>query len=308
MPIKNIKDKKMKVHCGELLLFAIMLWVAAPGVAQKSKTESEDAQKGFTEVETFQGEANSDSSVLKLDSTLGYDFNKHFGVFAGVPFYFSHLVSSTTTTGTTTNTSSGGNGMGNAYLGFNLRAPNPTLDYSSTVTAGVPTGDTAKGLSTGRASIDWTNRFEHSFDRLTPFFEGGLANTVPDSIFLTRPFTSLGTVTHLEEGGEYELVRHFSLGGSAYQIVPFGNQKILSKLVKRGQSGRGSGRVFDAAAAASGNDLTRENGFSTWVGFEPTPILRAEIGYTRSTTFDLNSFAFNLRVNFGKLFRSRKSS
>ena len=131
---------------------------------------------------------------------------------------------------------------------------------------------------------------------------------MPDSIFLTRPFTSLGAITHLEEGAEFELVRHFSVGGSAYQIVPFGNQKIVSRLVRRGQSGRGNGRVFDAVASASGSGLTRENGFSTWVGFEPTPIWRAEIGYTRSTTFNLNSFAFNLRVNFGKLLRPGKRS
>jgi hypothetical protein len=280
-----------------------MLSVAASGVAQKPKADNEDFQKGFTEFESFQGDVNSDASVLKLDSTLGYDFNKHFGVFAGVPFYFSHV--RTTTAGTTT--SFGGDGIGNVYLGFALRAPNPTLDYSSTITAGAPTGSTRKGLSTGRASIDWDNRFEHSFDRLTPFFEGGLANTVPDSVFLTRPFTSLGAITHLEEGADFELVRHFSVGGSAYQIVPFGNQKIVSKLVRRGSTGRG-GRIFDAAATASGSGLTRENGFSTWVGFEPTPIWRAEIGYTRSTTFDLNSFAFNLRVNFGRLLRPRKTS
>lgn len=296
----------MRMFCGKLLLFAAVLAIATIGVAQKPRADSEDTPKGFTEFESFQGTVNSDASVLKLDSTVGYDFNKNFGVFAGVPVYFSH-VASTTAAGTTT-TSSGGAGMGNAYLGFALRAPNPTLDYASTITLGAPTGSTSKGFSTGRASIDWSNRFEHSFDRLTPFFEGGLANTVPDSIFLTRPFTSLGAITHLEEGGEFELVRHFSVGGSAYQIVPFGNQKLVSRLVRRGQSGRGNGRVFDAVTSASGSGLTRENGFSTWVGFEPTPIWRAEIGYTRSSTFDLNSFAFNLRVNFGKLLRPGKHS
>jgi len=33
-----------------------------------------------------------------------------------------------------------------------------------------------------------------------------------------------------------------------------------------------------------------------------------ELGFTRSATFDLNSFAFNLRFNVGKMLRSRKSS
>ena len=83
----------MRVCCNGFLLFAIMLWATALGLAQKpgTKTDTEDTQKGFTEFETFQGTANSDANVLKLDSTVGYDFNKHFGIFAGVPVYFSHF-------------------------------------------------------------------------------------------------------------------------------------------------------------------------------------------------------------------------
>jgi hypothetical protein len=285
----------------------VITTLVAFAAAQKPapKTSVEEPSKGFTEFETFQGTTNTEGSVLKLDSTVGYDFNRHFGVFAGLPLYFTHVSASSTTSSSTNN------GIGNAYLGFVGRAPNPTLDYATAVTLGAPTGSTSKGLSSGRASIDWTNRFEHSFDHLTPFFEGGLANTVPDSAFFTRPFTSLGAISHLEEGAEFELIRHFSVGASAYQIVPFGNQKIFSKLVKRGQSARGPGthgRVFETSATASGNDLTRENGFNTWVAFEPSQYWRLEAGYARSMTFALDSFVFNLRLNFGKMFRSRKSS
>src|SRR5215831_2734525 len=252
---------------------ALCTWCAAQKPA--SKHDVEEASRGFTEFETFQGTVNSEGSLLKLDSAVGYDFNKHFGVFAGVPLYFAHVSTSSTTTGTTSSSSS--SGLGNVYLGFVGRAPNPTVDYSTAVTLSAPTGSTRKGLSSGRAGIDWTNRFEHSFDNLTPFFEGGLANTVPDSAFFTRPFTSLGAISHLEEGGEYDLIRHFSIGASAYQIVPFGNQKIFSKLVNRGQGGRGPGthgRTFEASATASGNGLTRENGFNTWMAFEPSQIWR----------------------------------
>jgi len=150
--------------------------------------------------------------------------------------------------------------------------------------------------------------FEHSFSRLTPFFAGGFGNSVPDSRLVTRPFTSLGFVAHLEEGAEFELVQHFSVGGSGYQIVPGGNQKIYSRLVAKGQTGkRGSKNVFQTSATASGNGLTRENGFNTWIGFETARFWRVEVGYTRSTTFDLSSFAFNISVNLGKLLRSGKS-
>lgn len=296
------------------IVLTSMLTLSMYGLGQTSAPASKEADepKGFSEIESIQATVNSSERLFKLDSTVGWDFSKYFGVFAGVPVYFDNVPSSTTTIGTTTTTtpSSSHNGIGNVYLGLAIRAPNPMLDYASVITAGAPTGDTKKGLSSGRATIDWDNRFEHSFSRLTPFFEGGFGNTVPDSRLVTRSFTSLGFIAHLEEGAEFELVRHFSVGGSAYQIVPEGNQKIYSRLVAKGGTATGtgkSGRVFQTSATASGNGLTRENGFNTWVGFEPNRFWRVQVGYTRSTTFDLSSFAFNISMNVGKLLRSGKN-
>jgi len=288
----------------------IILFIAVPAFCQHQPVP--EAQKGFNEFETFQGSLNADSKMFKLDSSAGYDFNKHFGVFVGMPVYFANTQTVTTqvngnTTTTTQDVTS--NGLGNAYFGLAMRAPNKALDYSATLTLAAPTGSTSKGFSSGRANADWTNRFEHSFNRLTPFFEGGLSNAVPDSQLFTRPFTSLGLVTHFEEGGEFELVKHFAAGGSGYEIVPFGNQKIFSKLVGKGQSGKGKGKnSFDLAAETSGTGLTRENGFNSWIAFDPTPVWRVELGFSRSATFDLNSFAFNLRMNLGKMARSRRVS
>jgi hypothetical protein len=54
--------------------------------------------------------------------------------------------------------------------------------------------------------------------------------------------------------------------------------------------------------------VTRENGFNGWIAFDPTPVWRVELGLTRSATFDLNSFAFSLRMNLGKLARARRIS
>ena len=65
---------------------------------------------------------------------------------------------------------------------------------------------------------------------------------------------------------------------------------------------------LSTAAEASGNGLTRENGASAFVAFDPSPVWRLELGYTRSVTFDLNSFAFDLRMNVGRLLRPKKTS
>lgn len=288
----------------------IVLFVAVSAFGQYQPVS--EAQKGFNGFEDFQGSLNADSKMFKLDSNIGYDFNKHFGLFAGMPVYFANTQTVTTqVNGNTTTTMQDvtNNGLGNAYFGLAMRAPSKALEYTGTFTFAAPTGSTSKGFSSGRANADWTNRFEHSFNRLTPFFEGGLSNAVPDSQLFTRPFTSLGLLTHLEEGGEFELVKHFAVGGSGYEIVPFGNQKIFSKLVSKGQSGRGKGKnSFDLAAETSGTGLTRENGFNSWIAFDPTPVWRVELGFSRSATFDLNSFAFNLRMNLGKMARSRRVS
>lgn len=280
--------------------FTLRTFVLAATFAVCARGFAQSSEKGFTEVETFQGTVNSDNRLFKVDSTLGWDFNKHFGVFAGVPLYIASTPGSATTAGNSST------GMGNAYVGMSFRAPNSTLDYAGAITASAPTGNTASGFSTGRAGVDWTNRFSHSFSRFTPFVEGGLSNTVPDSAFSTRAFTSLGAITHWEEGADYEILRHVYLGASGYEVVPFGNQKVFSRIT--GNGGKGSGKnSFDNAAQSSGTGLTRENGFNTWVAFEPTPLWRAEVGFSRSATFDLNSIAFNLRFNVGKMLRARKS-
>lgn len=284
-----------------LVLTGLLAGAQAPPIS--------DNNKGFTEIENFQGELSSQEKLVKIDSTVGYDFNKHFGVFTGLPIYFDSVSSSTTTTGATTSSSGSNAGLGNFYLGLAFRAPNPALNYGSTITAGAPTGSVSKGFSSGRGTIDWSNHFDRSFGRLTPYLDAGLANTVPDSVRVIRPFTSLGAVGHFEEGAEFELVHHFAVGGSGYEITPFGNQKIFSKLVSPGQTRVTTGKshgVFQNTFSASGNGLTRENGVSTWVAFEPSPVVRAELGYTRSTTFDINSFTFNLGLNVGKMLRSRK--
>jgi hypothetical protein len=289
---------------------SFLVLVAGPISAFGQYQPIPEFQKGFTGYEEFQGSVNSDSRMFKLDSNAGYDFNRHFGVFAGMPLYFANtetMITQVNGNTTTTTTDVTNNGIGNAYFGLAMRAPNKTLDYSSTATFAAPTGSTSKGLSSGRANVDFTNRLEHAFDRLTPFVEAGVANAVPDSQLFTRPFTSLGLITHFEEGGELEVVKHFAVGGSGFEIVPFGNQKIFSKLVGKGQSGSGK-NSFDQTAEASGTGLTRENGFNTWIAFEPTPVWRVELGFSRSATFDLNSFAFNLKMNVGKLARMRHSS
>jgi hypothetical protein len=284
--------------------------ISSPEIAGR-KAEEPLPVKGFNEYENFRGMVNSSGSLFKLDSTLGYDFNRYLGIFAGVPLYFAN--DSGRTPGQTRVHDAG---AGDTYFGAEAYAPNRIVNYSTTLTVSAPTGSVSKGFSPGKATIDWNNRFRHRFERLTPFFAAGLGNTVPDSELITRNFISLGRVAHFEEGAEFQVVRRVYLGSSAYQIVPFGNQQVFNRFDtvvardgKEGPGGQGPSPNQPPPAeqpSTSGNDLTREHGVDAWLGFEPTRVLRLELGYSRSVTFALNSFSFNVGLNVGKLLRLQR--
>jgi len=92
-------------------------------------------------------------------------------------------------------------------------------------------GNTDKGLSTGHATYDWSNRFDHAVGRLTPFGAVGIGDTVMDSRLFQRPFTSFGNLAHFEGGADVDLSHSFTLTLSAYDIAPWGNQTIVSRFV-----------------------------------------------------------------------------
>jgi len=291
---------------------------STPGKDTNRQTEGPSEIKGINAYENFRGMVNSFGSLLKLDSTLGYDFNSHVGVFAGVPLYFAS--DNSHTPGQTRVHDAG---AGDAYFGVEAFAPSRAVNYSTSLTVSAPTGSVSKGFSPGQATVDWSNRFRRRFGAVAPFLTVGVGNTVPDSELVTRSFTSVGNVTHFEEGAEWDLTRRVYIGGSAFQIVPFGEQKVFNRFEKAiaqdGNSGPGHHDDPPGGPApnqpppgnsgqpsASGDDLTREHGFDAWLGFEPTRVLRMELGYSRSETFSLNSFSFNVGVNVGKIFRSRR--
>ena len=117
--------------------------------------------------------------------------------------------------------------MGNPSLGFRYSRKGPVLDFSTGVNGAFPVASSAKGLSTGRVTFDWDNHFAHGFDLFTPFFDFGVANSVPDTRFLKRPYTSLGTVAHFEGGSEMDLGDKFSVSASGYYILPWGHARDL---------------------------------------------------------------------------------
>ena len=292
----------MKQSLFAVVLVSLAVFVSTSAGAQNpssltamesSSTPSHNDQPfhGFNAYTSFSGLVTRSGSLLKLDSSVGYDFNRNFGVYAGLPLYLSNGFDESSS-------SQAGNlaGMGDAYIGAEVYAFPKLLRYSSSITVGIPTGSVAKGFSPGSVTADWTNHFRRSFGKLTPAFSVGIANTVgvaigglPSSQLIDGSLAAKGPFVHMEEGADFDLTRRVYIGGEGYHILPFSNHS--------------------AAAGSAGGDnvpvdsIVAENGIDAWVGFLPNSIVSTELGYSRSVTFGLNSLSFRMGFNVGRLLR-----
>jgi hypothetical protein len=321
---------RLKTHQGllmkRILRTAVLATLSVSAFAQSSSINPRQKQdeKGFTSSMSFDGSVNSQERILDLDSKVGYNFSSHWGLDLGVPLSFDSSSSTTTTTtpapgksgggsaSSSTSTSNSSNGIGNVYSELRFMQNAKAANFASTITAGAPTGSTSKGISTGRAALSWNNHVEHEFDRLTPFVEGGFSNGVMDTQFFRHPFTSLGFTSQFSGGTTVDIGHNFTVGGSFYDVLPSGQQKVFSKLVGKGSgknAGSGShGRSWELAAETVGSSaLTRDNGGSGWVGFSSGEILDFQIGYTHSVRYALDTMAFNVGVNLRKVKKRSQS-
>jgi hypothetical protein len=278
--------KAMRLLCAVLTVAVL----AGPMYAEEGK--------GWTFSGRFQGSSNADGLVTKADPTIGYGLNPHVQTYAGVPFYFVNT-SSTVTQQTTTGFVSG---LGNAYVGLRFKVDNEVLKFSSTIEGTAPTGDKAKGFSTGRATVDWTNTLSHKINKLTPFGSAGLSNTVSDTAFFVRPFTSLGLVSHFDGGTTLEIAPLVHVGASLYAVQASGEQRIFSKV--KGSGGAGtltkSNRPFENASETIGSaSLTDDHGLSTWISVRAGSNADLQLGYTRSMGYDLNTLFFGIGFRLG---------
>lgn len=307
------------------LSLATLLGCGGSIAAQSSPTAHAAGKvRGATLYQSFEGSSNSVGTIMQMTTSLGYNFNEYFGVDAGVPVYFIRPPSSIPERNSAT-------GLGNLFVRLRLTLDNPTLNFSSRLMGTVPTGSTATGLSTGRVTFDWNNRFDREFGRWIPFAEAGIGSTVIDTTLFRRPFTTLGRVAPFEVGTSYNVWRWLDATASAYAVMPWGPQRVFSRFVLR-QAGDGTTATTDLSRLLAGDllrrrllllrrrrlsepsrgtviseivggaDLVRDNGFSVSLGASPTRVTDLWIGYTRSTHLLLNTVSFGMGFNLSALF------
>jgi hypothetical protein len=60
--------------------------------------------------------------------------------------------------------------------------------------------------------------------------------------------------------------------------------------------------VFENPGETVGTaDITRDHGFSAWVGANPSKYVELELGYSRSMDYSLDSVFFGITFNLGSL-------
>jgi hypothetical protein len=277
----------------------------------------------WTISQRVQGSSSSFGQIVKLNTNVAFDVSKHLAIDVGTPYFMVNYSTNATNTG-----SAFKSGVGNVYADVRLNVPSSALNYVSTVTATAPTGSREKGLSTGHATVDWNNGFYRVFgNRISPYANIGIANTVSDTPFFLRPFSSSGIVAHFEAGTTLSLSSLLATGASGYIIVPSGKQTIVSKVVERhteilpvrtlppNSRGRGLGlakqgpteRVFETVTEVVGTaDLVSDHGFSTWLGIGPVKRFDLSIGYNHSQRYALDSLFWGIGFRIGSFGSKRR--
>jgi hypothetical protein len=294
-----------------LVLFAWASAVHAQTPSPAATGSTGKSQEGFTPGwgfgVKFEGSSSGDGTVTDLATGVGYNFSRHFGVDLGIPYYFVGTPSSIKQKNAS---AVSGNGLGNIGADLKWNFPGHTLNYASTVHLGAPTGNTKKGFSTGHATWNWSNHFEHGWGNFTPYVDAGVGNTVTDTRFFHRPFTTFGYNAQIEGGIEFD-AGPLSLTASAYDVAPWGPQTVISKVFRcssgakcaaNGKSNNRRGYTLASVQAGSA-DLVRDNGFNAGIDLKPVSYLDLEFDYSRSVPLQLNSLSFGVSIDFSSLIR-----
>src|SRR5206468_12248132 len=93
-----IQARSVSTMVPRFALISVVALLTTVAVAQNASPNQKPTEEvGWTSMMSFEGNANSQERVLDLDSTVGYNFDKHWDLDMGVPLSFVSSSTSTTT-------------------------------------------------------------------------------------------------------------------------------------------------------------------------------------------------------------------
>lgn len=287
---------------------ALIATLLTPGVsvAQTNAASAAPPESETTGLNAFvqvQASSSTLGIVTSLDANVGYRYNDHFGGDIGLPLIYTRspfsLVSNHDWVTTTL--------PGEPYLDVYYKNAFAGVKITSVLTGTIPPASSLRVFSTGRPGVDLFNHVEseNSFKGIKPFLNVGVSNGTVNRYYMPRPYSvarpyqTLGFMGDGEGGITYKF-RRYTVGGSAYVLVPDGPQKVFSRFVAPNSPVFGDGnhfRFFDSGFETVGRStIARDNGVSGWVEVTRVRGFTLQIGYTRSVHYRLDTAT--LTVNF----------
>jgi hypothetical protein len=303
------------MHAIRYLAAGLLLAAATAVVFAQSPSQALPAQeyvvehsdRGFTFTVTASGTHDSASGwSTVLESSIRYDFNRVFGMEVGVPYYMSHSgfnASPVTSINTNPPLVDSYNALGDAYMILHFAAPGTWFNYRSRIVGGFPSGDTSSGISTGRATFDFNNHFDHTWNFFTPYAELGIGDS---SSLITRlvkqPYTTLGPVSHFKAGAGFSW-KVFYVEGTAYENLPIGDQKVYARVITIRTLKKQ--KITTTRIVDTGQGLLEDNGVGAGLAVRLSHNLTLGMAYQYSVRESFDSAVIAVSYRFGK--RKRKS-
>lgn len=298
----------------KLLLVVIILSMPNRGTAQDSQTQKAEAARtvnttGPTAFAQVVGKGSSLGTVYNEGIGVGYNITEHAGGDIGLSLYTVQSPYSIVTNHDWRWSTL----AGDPFIDLRYTTKRYGLDMTSVLTGTIPVSGSNRVFTTGRFGVDWFNHVERDYKGLAPFVNFGAANETVDRYVLPRPYNiarpyqSFGFISNFEAGVGYAILRHYSLGASAYAIVPAGPQKVFSRLVASDSAVAGDAnhnRSWNSTfETVGGSQLARDNGYSGWVEVGRIKNLKVQIGYSYSVHYALGSVFVMLRFDGTSLIR-----
>ena len=230
---------------------------------------------------------NGWSSIL--NSNVAYRLNQHFSLDAGVPLYvYIKVYKNVGTAAKPVDAYVPRNGVfGDVSLSFQGDASATWLDYTGTVTMGLPSGNSAYGLGAGQVTYSINNHLEKTLGLLTPDIElgfGDSSNLVDQRVL--KSYVAVGPLAHFQAGTSIDLPFNASFEADAYEELPLAKDLVYST------TGKGKKKV----TTATNEDPGEDNGFITSLDIPLSRHLTMSGFYSRSLRDhdDVAGFSFTL--------------
>jgi len=180
-----------------------------------------------------------------------------------------------------------GVGVGTFFTDLRWNYPNPSLNFSSAVH--LNSSDQRKRRRVSAPATQhgiWRTTSTTPSETSLRFLDFGAGNTVMDTRFFHRPFITFGYNAQFNGGIEYDPGK-FSFSASAYDVAPWGNQTVISRVFRCGASAKCSSggatknrKSFTTASVSTGAaDLVRDNGLNAGIDYKPVGLHRLGVRF-----------------------------